>query len=296
MRIVARIILVLVSAFTGLYAGARPAIGQEPLQLEELLAELRPEYDQKGMLVIYQGTLPTNTPLPATITLRIPSRVAEPHAVAYNDGTLYNADYSTRKTEEWLIITLETPRPNFQLEFYDDLAQSAELRNYTFVWPGDYAVKRLDVTLLPPAGAAEIETDPQLTPVQRGVDSFSYMGSFQDLAAGETRQVAVRYQGSTDVVPRQEVPQTSQESMTGLLLGGAGVAALLSVGALVWYLRRPVPAQARPRPRSRTVKQRKPVAQADATFCTHCGQPVTHADRFCGNCGTPVKRERGGHG
>jgi hypothetical protein len=213
---------------------------QAILRLEQLQVDLWPEYDQPAMLVIYRGRLADDVELPATLTLHLPARVERPNAVAYDDGsgTLLNATYSTRAEGDWVAVTLETPTPNFQLEFYDSLARKDELRSYTFVWPGDYAVGQFSFFFLPPPGAEDVQTDPDLTLVQQlGTDARSLVGVLDSgLAVGQEVQLTISYDGSAVSSPAGE-----GDGQVSPLIIGAIVAALLLLIAsgVLWYVRRP---------------------------------------------------------
>lgn len=282
----------------------KPSVAQSTLRLERLQVDLWPEYDQPDMLVIYRGTLPADTPLPAALTLRLPARVGEPSSVAYDDGTgnLFNAPYSVEAVGEWLAVTLEIAAPHFQLEFYDSLIRAGEQRSYTFVWPGDYEVGQLDLLLLPPPGAAEIQTEPTLSSVRLDTDSVSYRGALGGVAVGEEARLTVSYSGGTVSQP------INGESSKNILIAVAAVVTIVSVivGG-IWYMRRPGPEpEPAPRPRRRRKlprSQRRRRSQAgrgsgksaarDASSsvdrCTSCGRRLQVNDRFCGSCGAPVK-------
>jgi hypothetical protein len=276
------------------------SIAQTTPQLEQLQVNLWPEHDWPDMLVIYRGTLPADTPLPATLTLRLPARIGEPHAVAYADenGTLLQANYSTTTTGDWLEVTLETPKPNFHLEFYDDLDRTGDQRDYTFVWPGDYAVDQLSILLLPPPDTTEIQTRPALSPVQQDDGSLVYTGMLGSFAAGQEARLTLSYRSTST---------SGLESNAPLVAGAVGVL-LLVIVSIVWYTHRsaPEPAKAKsPQRRSRRSQGRRRRAQSQgrpsgkilaqdksspAGYCTHCGRALRADDRFCGHCGTPVKR------
>jgi hypothetical protein len=271
------------------------------------------------MLVIYRGTLSAETPLPTAVTLRLPARVEEPHAVAYDDGTgsLFEANYTTTASGDWLLVTLETPTLSFQLEFYDELSHNDDRRNYTFVWPGDYAVDQLSLQLLPPPDATEILTEPALSPAQQDSGSLVYAGLLGRTDVGQEIQLAVNYRNTSAGVP-QNAPLSSRDSenRTLLITGGVVVALLLVIGSGIWYTRRQTPASeelsARPRrpKRSRrerrraeskgrpavTVKEKtlrpRPRAQpSSAGYCTACARPLQAEDRFCGGCGQSVTKD-----
>jgi ribosomal protein L32 len=281
-----------------------PALGQTPVQLEQLHIDLWPEFDQPAMLVIYQGSLPADTPLPATLQLRIPARVAGPHAVAYSDesGNLLQTNYSTERTGEWLVITLETPERNFQLEYYDSLSQSGDRRDYTFEWPGDYAVGQLTFTLLPPARAKEVKTEPTLAPIQRGTDSFSYEGSLDGLTQGDTRELTISYVGTEVIAPVSDTLSIDQGGINLQFLIGIGLIVAAVVLAVFWFVVRPrlgsnqelaTPNRSVASQRRRAQRSKPSRASASATFCTKCGHPLRGEDRFCSQCGAPVKRRTG---
>jgi hypothetical protein len=299
-------VLILLSIALFVTGLAEPVAAQTGLKIERLQIDLWSEYDRADMLVIYRGTLPADTPLPATLTLRLPARVGEPHAVAYSDesGNLLQANYSTATTDDWLAVTLEAPTASFQLEFYDSLTRVDEQRSYTFIWPGDYAVDELSLAFVPPPGASEIRTEPTLSPFQSTADSLSYGGTMGNLAAGQESRLTVSYRGGTVGVAVAAPGPTSDESNNTPLLIGAAIGLVVLViagGALLWYNRRPKPQPTRaslPQRRSSRGKGRTPrraAAQeqtAPAGFCTHCGNPLRVDDRFCGQCGQPVKGKR----
>ena len=282
-----------------------PSFAQETLRIERLQIDLRPEYDRPDMLVIFRGTLANDVPLPATLTLRLPARVEAPHAVAYDDGTdnLLQADYSTRRTADWLLVTLETPSPGFQLEFYDSLTQTGERRSYSFIWLGDYTVEHLDLFLLPPPGPREIQTDLALSPVQQG-QATGFRGTLGSLAAGHTLKVTTSYDDTTINVVQVVTPPDGEDSDNTPLLAGAIIiiAVVLAIGGTVWYTRRARPQRAavspdlqqRTRRKGRAARKRPAQTKPTASgYCTRCGRPLRADDRFCGKCGTPVKGEAG---
>lgn len=295
--VTAALILAVLTTTTG------SSLAQTTSRLEELQVDLWPEFDQPDMLVIYRGKLPENAPLPATLTLRLPAQVEEPHAVAYDDGagSLFQAPYSTSVTDQGLSVTLETPTPSFQLEFYDRLSRTDDRRSYTFVWPGDYAVGQLDLLLLPPPGATDIETEPSMSTLQRNSGSSGYFVSLGSLANGQEAQIRVSYRRTTtDVGVVTPLPSDEGSSST-ILIGGSILAAiLLVIGAGLWYTRRlrPQPTKTMPerRPKSRrgqSIAATTQRARTSARYCAHCGRPLQADDRFCSQCGTPVKGQRG---
>jgi len=288
-RIIHQGILILLLSAAIFSAASGPSAAQNIIRLEQLLVDLRPEYDQPAVLVIYQGTLAPDTPLPATLTLRLPARVEQPYAVAYDDGSgnLMNASYTTQVEGDWLAVTLETPTTNFHLEFYDELDQAGQQRSYTFVWPGDYAVGQFNLVLVPPPGAAKLQTTPEL-PYSESSDG-SRRGAFGSLNVGQELRLTLSYAGSNG------------GKLSPLVVVIVLAVALALIGAGVWYSRRsqgqpaPEPTQQKRPKRSRSQRRQRPLGEqrpqaSPARHCTQCGQALRSNDRFCGSCGAPVEK------
>ena len=64
--------------FVGMLFFALPATAQEETTWHGCLLNSWPEYDKPEMLVMYDITLPANTRLPATVTIKIPAAAGEP--------------------------------------------------------------------------------------------------------------------------------------------------------------------------------------------------------------------------
>jgi hypothetical protein len=295
--------IIYVVAAVGLLVGPATTESRAQIdpQLERLDVDLWPELDRPEMLVIYRGTLRTDVPVPVTLSFTLPPQVDAPHAVAHGDedGNLFDATYSTQSTDAGLIVTLETPSRVFQLEYYDALTFDGDLRSYSYVWPGDYAVDQLNVAFLPPSGASQIQTEPTLDAAQQNSGATVFLGTLGKLAQDQSTQVVVSYRGpdTTQVV----VPSapTQEDSSPFPLIAAAALVLLLGlvIAGVVWYTRRPKhspinatsqtrrPKSGRKRAQSTTNKR----SPSTAGHCTQCGRILGSDDRFCGQCGTPVK-------
>ncbi len=284
MQITQRGILILLLSVAILGATTGSSAAQNIIRLEQLQIDFWPEYDRPDMLVIYRGLLSPDTPLPASLTLRLPTRVEQPNAVAYADetGNLINASYSVQAEGDWLALTLEIPTRNFHIEFYDDLNRAGQRRSYTFAWPGDYAVGQLNLMFLPPSGATELQTTPELSQLE--TSDGSYRGTFGSLNVGQEARLIVSYTGSED-----------DDKLSPLVIGVVLVVLLSLIAAGVWYSRRPQPQPAPEAPqkrrpkRSRSQRRQRPSQASPAGHCTQCGHALKGNDRFCGGCGAPVE-------
>ena len=124
-----------------------------------------PEYDQPGMLVIYQISLSSFVTLPTELALRIPARAGEPNAVATKDdnGTLINVSYSRRVENELAYITFNTSSNFIQLEYYDpDLVAQENSRHYEYQWQNDYPIDNFFVRIQQPTNALNMHVSPEM--------------------------------------------------------------------------------------------------------------------------------------
>jgi len=174
------------------------AAAQTNPRLESLHIQIWPEFDRRAALIILNGELAPDTPLPANVSLRLPASSGGPSAVAFAnapDSQLFNLQHKVTKTGEYSTLQFSVPQRFFHVEYYDDaLATGSPQRTYTYVWPGDLAVDRLKVTLQEPAGANDVSTLPDLGARTAGGDGLHYrtldLGAYE---AGKQLPVAIRY-------------------------------------------------------------------------------------------------------
>src|SRR5579859_3936160 len=324
-------LLILIALGLGL---ARPAAAQSGVVLDALTIELWPEYDQPSMLVILRVTLAPATTLPASITLHLPAASKGPSAVAMHDtsGQLLTAPYTTAAAGDTLALQLQATSASFQVEYYDPtLKISGEQRDFTFQWQADYPATAATLLVQEPAGARDLKGDPALSLVGSGGQGLNdYTASLGALTAGQTVSLHLSYAKSTAALSKQTVSlaatapvaaalgaagapaAATANTSPGLMLGAAGLLALVSLAGLgTWFQRRrrtapaepgsvpaappktsTAPASSRPpAPRSPALHSPAPLpAQpAAARFCTQCGRQVAADDRFCRGCGTPLR-------
>jgi len=288
--------------------GLAPAEAQETPELAILSIALWPEFDQPEMLVIYQGALTAETPLPAAVEVRIPARVGRPTAVAYlsEAGERLNQQYTTRIEGETLVVSFQLAAPGFQLEYYDDLPVSPEgQREYAFAYTADYAIGELSVELQVPPTADNLSVEPPEGTAQAGTDGLEYhridVGS---IGAGETLAWTFRYDKDDDALtnpaPSQLDQPASQPAVPGGTGGGDGnsavltfvvaFVALLAVGGAAFWLGRSTRPPAGNAPSARSGPGPSGRRQAlDVAFCYKCGAELRPDAEYCQTCGAPVR-------
>lgn len=271
--------------------------------LDELIIQVWPEYDQPSVLVIYDFRLAPGASLPVSLKLRIP-KDGNIFAVAQetSDG-LMNVLYEPPVTEgDYDVLTLVVnDLSTHRIEFYAPYQRNGNSRQYSLLWPGDYAVKTMTVMVQKPTGAESLTTEPVLSELPGG-DGFIYArGAFASLPAGEPFTLSLQYEKEGDALsvnsqpptlPGLEQPAAGVFSLTQALpwlAGGLGLA--LIVGGLVWYWqsgRSQRPGRGVSRKRH---AQRSDSADEQQVYCSQCGKRAEGADRFCRACGARLRRD-----
>jgi len=295
------------------WAGLSPSAAAAVQRLPAVQVALWPEYDRPGVLVMYDLHLPTDTPLPAEVALRIPARVRAPSAVAVrtSDGRLLNAEYRIEadpQSTAWRVVMVTATEQIVHVEYYDPgLEIDGAARRFVYQWPGDWEVGTLTIEVQHPRTGVAIAITPEPARVETRSDSLRYyLLEFTAVKAGQEVQVEVAYQNPTGelTMPPEQMPALSGEATVTpvaepvqtwspkapLLLALVGVV-LLFLAA--WLYRRgggQAPAYpARPsRKRDRPRPPGPPVAADEVRYCSQCGTRARPGDRYCRRCGAPL--------
>ena len=195
------------------------------------------------------SVLRTKVQLPIDVTLRVPAD-ANIIAVAYAEaGGLLNMPYQQPITVgDWQAInlTIDT-QTTYHIEYYAPLTTVNAQRNYAYLWPGDYAVNALDVSVKVPVDTTEITTDPSMadvTPAGSGQKFLAWATS--DLSAGEQVTIQLTYTRTSDrlgvsdqpletgVVDENTQGRISLNNYLPYVLGGLGILLILAGGVYFW--------------------------------------------------------------
>lgn len=275
--------------------------------------DLWPEYDRPDMLVIYHLTLSPQISPPVELSVRIPARVGDPHAVAVRqaDGALFSVVYDREVQGDWAAISFTASSPDVQLEFYDpNLIQEDSARHYEYQWPGDYAVDSLVISVQQPLAATDMRLSPGMGSGQTRQDGLLYYtAEVGALQAGEDFTVAIDYQKASDELSASSLTVEPSAPITDATagrtsimpalpwaLGILGLVLILGGGIWYWQSGRQNPAQEAKRRRRKPSSSIPAVAakeQADGEFvyCHQCGKRAGSNDRFCRVCGARLRVE-----
>lgn len=278
---------------------------QGETKLEAINIELRSEYDQPSMRVIYEFIVSRETPLPAEVTLRFPKDSNLIAVAVEHSGEFFDKNPSSLAEQgNWQTIKIkaETYDPH-RIEYYQPLLRDGDKRQFRFLWFGDYYVKEFTVHLLIPADSTDLVTYPALEETATTPDGSLLAGTVtkQDLRMMNSFQFRLDYRrassalvkpemATAQVVPVVPVNENTpgRVSIANLpwIIGGFGLT-LICI-ALLSYWRSTQSGESQPRKRPRAAREEREEGQA---YCHECGTRAYAGDRFCRTCGS---RLRGG--
>ncbi len=290
-----------VALLAGIFAFPFSARAQSPIKLSSLQVQLWPEYDQPSMLVIYDFRLPESIKLPVSVSISFPK---EGHLVAVAsqaaDGSLLNTDYigpTAGQQSQTVTIQIQTST-TYHLEYYQPLSRTGRERKFSYVWPGDYAVDDISISIRIPPDTTSIITDPAMKSTKAPDGTDSLIKDFGALQAGQKFPLQLTYvkESETLSVPGESVqPSKPLGSNTPgrvllsnylpYILGALGI---ISIGAAAIYFLQPGRRQATARRRTHGHAEGKAKGEI---YCHQCGARAQPNDRFCRVCGTKLRLE-----
>jgi hypothetical protein len=273
------------------------AQAQSPIKLSILQVQLWPEYDQPSMLVIYDFKLPDSVKLPVSVAMNFPK---DAHLVAVaslaSDGSLLNTDYSGPTVNEaWQSITIQIQtQTTYHIEYYQPLSRTGNQRQFNYVWPGDYAIDDISVSIRLPPDTTSIVTDPDMKSAKGADGSSNLIKDFGALAAGQQFPLQLTYTKTTNTlsVPAESVQPSKpigsntpgRVLLSNYLPYVLGALGILAIGAASIYLLRPQSRQALQR--RQTHRPHEAAHGKTEVYCHQCGARAEPGDQFCRVCGT----------
>jgi len=284
----------------------QPVQAQNSISFDQMNLKIWPEYDKPSVLVIMDFFLASDVNLPAKVTVKIPAAAVEPNSVAVRelDGQLYVLDYQVEKAGDWLNVSFTTPYPEIWLEYYDPSIVASDVdRSYTYLWPGDLAVKSFSIEVQQPRTASQMTFEKNMGTGTLGSDNLKYFSSNLGAVSVNTPfELKMTYTKSDDVLSSSnEIPVQASEPLTvqtkgrvpfvqllPYLLGGLGLI-LLALGVF-WYFQSKTNANYG-QSRGSSRKRHAVVDDEDSIYCHQCGKRAASGDMFCRACGTKLKTE-----
>lgn len=286
----------------GVLLGLVSVRAQNAIRLARLQVQLWPEYDQPSMLVIYDFQLPDSIKLPVSVSVRFP-KDANLIAVASEstDGSLLNADYlGPSASDTWQTVTIQIQTPTtYHLEYYQPLSKTGQIRRFSYLWTGDYAVDDFSVSVRVPTDTTDIITTPDLKSTAGADGVTSLTKDFGILGAGQEFPLQLSYTKTSDTlsVPEQKLAPSEPlgantpgrvmlSNYWQYIIGIMGLVLILGGSVYFWQSNRGR--------RSLDGRHRHRGAQAESQassdlYCHQCGTRAQAGDRFCRVCGTKLR-------
>lgn len=284
-------------AFLILLSLDRPAYAQlEATAVENLAVDLWPDYDRPAVLVLFTGTLPDATLLPATVTIPLPPGATLNAVARITSDNVMTDDVQYTQGEESL--TFVTSDSRFRVEYYMPYDTEGSQHTFEFSWLADLTVNEMDVAVQQPAAATNMQTQPIASSITTNSnDGLTYhVLPVTAVPAGQPYTVQVEYTMNEPTLSATQIdaapantgatpPPLEDDFNWPLLLAAAG--GILILVAVGWQVasRRQKPKRPRKTPPQRAATPTPKAVQ----FCHACGSPVGPEDKFCGACGTAVK-------
>jgi hypothetical protein len=281
--------------------------------IETLILDMWPDYDAPSVLILMTGTLPLDTPLPATVTIPLTSG-AEINAVARitDDNQMLDDIVFTAENDT---LTLTTPDRRFRVEYYAPYEKIGNLHTFSYDWVSDISVEGILAAIQQPIGATNMVVTPEnANIVTDTTDGFTYY-TFppSEIPAGELFDITFNYEMPTSQLSIENLPSnpaavtnttntpntsTNASSSSTSFLENINVAYVVGLIAVIllavvitWQVAsrktQPTASKSRRRKSKRTTSAAKPSGKAQ--FCHQCGNKLTGKEKFCRECGTAVK-------
>jgi hypothetical protein len=268
--------------------------------------DLRPHFDQPDVLVIYHMVLSMDEKLPATVEIRLPEDVVKPtsvQAVDPLDGGLNSLQYSTRKIDDWTIVTFVATTREINFEYHEPaLIRNGSQLRYQYNWLGDYSIENLSIYIEQPVGSTNMMITPNLGSTKTNQQGVTYFYSqIGKITPGTQFSLGIQYEKEDDSLSKSQLPilpadplNENTEGRTTLMELAPwliGIVLVLAIGAFTWWL---WVLKSSPRQKGKSHRHRPSLPSfnqdADRVYCHECGQRAVKGDVYCRVCGSKLRK------
>jgi len=263
----------------------------------EMVVTVLPEYDQPRVLVVLQGELPADTPLPVEVSLRLPADATVTYACSVKASSEERiCEQPTSEPDgDYQAVTYDLTTPVMYVEYYYGTFTGAGPRSTDFsFWP-PYPSKSLQLAIPAPSDATDFNVSPAATRTANEQGAKHYIYDFQDVPSDKSINVQLTYSRPTD--KPWAPPQQQESAITAvgpnddggvptdailfLALAAALTVALVGYNTVGRRIRFNMGLVETPQHEDADGGLR-PAAPA---YCSHCGVPVRQGAAFCFGCG-----------
>ena len=287
---------------TGALFVSASAHAQADANVSSIQVQLWPEYDQPSMLVIYDLTVPDGGQFPLNLAVRFPQNgnlVAVASQAA--DGSLLNTDYQGPSADgDWQVITVQVQAAGvYHVEYYAPLPRDGNVRQYSYLWPGGYAVGDFVVSVRLPTDATNVSSVPPMQSSQSSDGTPYLRKDFGSLNSQQELPLDVSYSRTSETLtssPQNLEPSKPLSASTPgrvvlgnylpYIVGLLGFALIIGGGVYFWQSSR---GKGRSRMRRHAQASGRQQPQDSDVYCHECGTRAQSGDRFCRVCGTRLR-------
>ncbi|MEO5350135.1 MAG: hypothetical protein H7836_10875 [Magnetococcus sp. YQC-3] len=229
------------------------AVAAEPLKIGRMRVAVWPEYDDSGVLLVYDGRFADNQSFPARTRFFLPKGILISDACSLSpEGQHFCQLFKVEAKEQWDEVELWLPFANFYLSVHlPPLQSGAGERLFDYTLKTNHPVELLELDIQQPLRSTGFAIEPSggQESVRNGFTHWRY--ALHNLLQGEERRFRIRYH-KTDATPSVDI-KFSATAMTGekvfgspyetqrraglfvYALFGSGLFFLL--GGIVWWVR-----------------------------------------------------------
>ncbi|MBF0370126.1 MAG: hypothetical protein HQL52_11785 [Magnetococcales bacterium] len=231
-----------------------PAVGMAG---EEVIGRMRaaiwPEYDDPGILAIYDGRFTDVSAFPMETSFYIPKGAVVSDACSLSpEGQHFCQLFTTKPDGEWDEVMLKMPYPNFYLSFHvpidpEQINPESGWRKVDYTIRSNHAIQTLEVDVQEPLRASGFTIDPPgaTRAEDKGFNHYRY--ELNDIKAGEQKVITVGY-AKSDQRPSVDIkysrmdgpkvwgsPYETQKQARVLVYLMFGIGVILMIGMGAWF-------------------------------------------------------------
>ncbi|MBT4522802.1 MAG: hypothetical protein HOC23_22615 [Halieaceae bacterium] len=179
----------------GLSLIASTCLGAGNPSIGRMQVALWPEYDDPGILVIYDGRFENVSQFPIKTSFLVPKGAIINDACSLShEGQHFCQLYTVKKTEEFDQVEVYLPYPNFYLSFHFTAFDIAdENRAFSYRIRSNHAIERLEVDIQQPLRSSEFHLSPTGGELKISNNENHYYYAYDDLEPGDETAFNIDY-------------------------------------------------------------------------------------------------------
>ena len=224
-------------------------VAASDLSIGRMRVALWPEYDDQGVLVIYDGRFKNENLFPAETAFIVPKNAMISDACSLSPkGQHFCQLYKQKNVGEIDEVRLKLPYPNFYLSFHiNPFKDKKENKNFTYTVRMNHTADKLEVDIQRPLRSEAFKIIPQSTEVseKKGFEHYGYV--FENVSKGKVIDFKIEYikkdsKPSIDIKyspmagPKAWVAPYETPHRFSIILCIAGTLGLLLVIGMSWFV------------------------------------------------------------